>query len=761
MPDIPVSSLLTVALAAYLLPCMASALTALVAWQGYRRLHEDDLREMARVFAVVAMMQAVLLVVSSARWAVPAPLLHALDCASAAVMGWPFLRRDRRAFLISALTVCGIFGAFTLSWWQLIGVEAGWTESVWSLISATLYGVVTAALWRQRRERALLLFAAFALLTLGSVVGAAGWAEGTLAARLAAFPLVTVALMQLSTRDLEGVQSELISFSESSLRQTQQLLALLRASTTFLTQSNVMAILREAAEGVAVGVDADGVLIALLDDQAESMLQVRAVYPPRPLSGPANIPLRSQPAIADAVRRALAQQVILSPSQRGIHSLALLMSSRAGPAIIQPMLAHGHVLGVIVALNGRSRRAFSDKELQVLEAFGAQVAAAVENALLDEVIEKQTRELAELLSAREEEASRGAAILESIGDGVIVFDDREQIVITNPAARAILGLGEAGVPGMNLREILCREIQRDDYAVIHSLIESGQPLPPGFKVIWDSKTVAISVAPVKLASAKRHGTVMVLHDITQDAEVDRMKSEFVSVVSHELRTPFAALDFSVQLIHKYGVEHLLPEQREQLQQLGVGLKQTQTMINNLVTFAAFLSKQGQLRMVSLDLGQVAREAVRELEPVALARNIALEFDLADALPPVYGDRDRLAEAVYHLVHNAIKFNRQGGTVKLAGRAASDDVVVEVSDTGVGIPADKLPGIWKDFSQLADPLRRGVEGLGLGLPLVRYIVRAHGGQVWARSQAGQGSTFGFYIPAAGRRATPIDKSTWLC
>jgi len=163
MPGISVSSSLTVALAAYLLPCMASALTALVAWQGYRRLHEDDLRETTIAFVAVAIMQAVLLIASSIG-AVPEPLSRALDCASAAVMGWAFLLRDRRTFLISSLAVCGIFGAFTLSWWQLVGVEATWMRATWSLVNAALYGVAAASLWRQRRERSWLLLVAFVLL---------------------------------------------------------------------------------------------------------------------------------------------------------------------------------------------------------------------------------------------------------------------------------------------------------------------------------------------------------------------------------------------------------------------------------------------------------------------------------------------------------------------------------------------------------------------------------------------------------------------
>jgi signal transduction histidine kinase len=237
--------------------------------------------------------------------------------------------------------------------------------------------------------------------------------------------------------------------------------------------------------------------------------------------------------------------------------------------------------------------------------------------------------------------------------------------------------------------------------------------------------------------------------VTQEAEVDHLKSEFVSVVSHELRTPFAGLDSSMQLIQRYGLEHLLPEQREQLDQLAGGLVRARTMVNNLVTVASFLSKQGQLQMAALDVGQLAREVVQALGPMAQTRGVTLTSQIAESLPAVYGDRERLSEAIYHLLHNAIKFNRPGGSATLSCHAAPEGLVVKVTDTGVGISPEKLPELWQEFTQLADPLRRGVEGLGLGLPLVQYVVKAHGGQVWARSQPGQGSVFGFNLPVGAQ------------
>ena len=236
-------------------------------------------------------------------------------------------------------------------------------------------------------------------------------------------------------------------------------------------------------------------------------------------------------------------------------------------------------------------------------------------------------------------------------------------------------------------------------------------------------------------------------------ELDKLKSAFIGVVTHELRSPFAALNFSMQLIQKYGLENLMPEQREQLKQVSEGLKRAETMINNLITFAAFLSKQGQLQMIPVDLKQLAQETVKILEPMARSRDVKVTLQLSGRVPLVMGDRERLAEAIYHLTHNAIKFNLTGGKVTLVCRAVPDGVILEVADTGVGIPAERLPEMWRDFTQLADPLRRGVEGLGLGLPLVRYVVKAHGGDVWARSLPGQGSVFGFQIPTAQKEEKP--------
>jgi signal transduction histidine kinase len=231
-------------------------------------------------------------------------------------------------------------------------------------------------------------------------------------------------------------------------------------------------------------------------------------------------------------------------------------------------------------------------------------------------------------------------------------------------------------------------------------------------------------------------------------EMDRLKSAFIGVVTHELLTPFANVDFALQLLARYARKNLSQEPREQIQELGRGIEAAKTMVENLVTFAAFFSKQGELSLAWLDFGKLVQEILTPLASLAEAKEVAFQVVVPEDLPPVRGDQERLGDAIYHLTQNAVKFTPSGGQVRARCWATAKAVYFEVKDTGVGVPAEKLPTLWEDFTQMADPLRRGKEGLGLGLALVKYIIVAHGGEVKSESQEGIGSTFGFQVPLKG-------------
>ena len=228
-------------------------------------------------------------------------------------------------------------------------------------------------------------------------------------------------------------------------------------------------------------------------------------------------------------------------------------------------------------------------------------------------------------------------------------------------------------------------------------------------------------------------------------ELDDLKSSFLGVISHELRTPIVSIIFSLQLIEKYGLNVLHPEQQSQFLQLESNVKSAEAMIENLIKYATFVSKQGQLSLAPVTISKVVATALVPSGFKANRKQISLKENIPADLPLVQGDEKRLAEAVYQLVDNAIKFANPGTIITISAWLAENTINLSVNNTGQLIPSDKLSKLWKSFAQMADPHLRSREGLGLGLALVEYIVRAHHGEVWAESQPDRGNTFGFRLP----------------
>lgn len=228
-------------------------------------------------------------------------------------------------------------------------------------------------------------------------------------------------------------------------------------------------------------------------------------------------------------------------------------------------------------------------------------------------------------------------------------------------------------------------------------------------------------------------------------ELDKLKSDFINVITHEFRSPFVNISFSLELLERYGQEEIPPDLLAQLAELRKSIQTARKMVDNLVNFAQFLSKQGEMQQTTLDFTQLVEDSVLPLRGLAQSNGVTLEMELGGKRPLVLADPAHIADAIYHLVHNAIRFSPEGGSVWVRVEQQETAVSLTVQDTGAGIPSDKLSTLWDSFSQLTDPFLRGVEGLDLGLSLVRYIVKAHNGELFAESQVGQGSTFGFAIP----------------
>ena len=180
------------------------------------------------------------------------------------------------------------------------------------------------------------------------------------------------------------------------------------------------------------------------------------------------------------------------------------------------------------------------------------------------------------------------------------------------------------------------------------------------------------------------------------------------------------------------------------------MKVSREMVEDLITFASFISGKVDLNPEMIDFRDVISNVLESLQFQADERSVQFHTNFAGEDFSLYADRKLMILALTQLVQNAIKFNKEKGQVWLACWTTNNVLFCDVQDTGIGVAVDQLDVIWNGFNQAADPLKRGMEGLGLGLALVKFIIHAHKGKVWVESEQGKGSALGFQIPKIGTR-----------
>ena len=230
--------------------------------------------------------------------------------------------------------------------------------------------------------------------------------------------------------------------------------------------------------------------------------------------------------------------------------------------------------------------------------------------------------------------------------------------------------------------------------------------------------------------------------------LDTMKTDFFALMSHELRTPLASIKEATNLLMESLHEENITERQQKLFAI---MKEENNRLIKLVNSLLDLSKMEAGMMVyafnRADLLSLIKRAVREIEPLAEAKNIAITIETDQGLPLIRVDNERILQVLRNLIGNAVKFTPNDGQVQVFAKAAEQGVKVSVADTGVGIAKESLMTIFDKFQQ-EEVLTHfhKIKGTGLGLSLVKHIIKAHGGRIWVESTLGQGSTFSFVLPA---------------
>jgi two-component system, NtrC family, sensor histidine kinase KinB len=346
-----------------------------------------------------------------------------------------------------------------------------------------------------------------------------------------------------------------------------------------------------------------------------------------------------------------------------------------------------------------------------------------------------------------EEKKRTEAILRSVGDGMIVIDPSYKIIMVNPTAERIFYLIPGISHGRDFRDVIKSEAL---FNIIQGYIDKRtsakyQKMLPTF--VWEygreKKHYQVRVFPVEREDSSRIAYVVLLEDVTKLKELDQLKSDFISIASHELRTPMTSIIMSLDLVSSGAAGPLNEDQLELLKAADEDARRMRILMTNLLDISRIETGRMEMDMLSVSPAKIIQDTYSSFNLPAESQKVQVIEKIDEKLPDVKADYNRILQVMTNLMGNALRYSPEGGKITLRTKCAGNFVQFSVCDTGPGIPKEYLKKIFLKFVQVDGDPKRG--GAGLGLALSYEIVKAHGGQIWAESELGEGSCFNFTLP----------------
>ncbi len=351
------------------------------------------------------------------------------------------------------------------------------------------------------------------------------------------------------------------------------------------------------------------------------------------------------------------------------------------------------------------------------------------------------------LLAAEKELLR--VILSSIGVGLVAANYHKNIILMNKTAEEMTGYEPEEVRELEFDEIIRIVDERTmipETAMFTEVLETGNAKFIQDNLVLLSKyhtkiPVEVSISPLHDEQNHNNGFVMVMRDVTQKREVDQMKKDFVSSVSHELRTPLTSIKaFSAMMVQNPNVVEEL--RTECMTNISEESDRLATLIEDLLEISRIESGTYTGNMKEIAMDDIFEHVIRSLSPLAEKKDVILFFDYQKEMR-LHGDASKIESLLVNLINNAIKFTPGDGKVTVRSWPVENELMIEIEDTGMGIPKKDLDKIFDRFHRVQ---RKGVEiqGTGLGLAIVREIVNMHHGRIEVESEEGEGTTFRVYL-----------------
>ncbi len=343
--------------------------------------------------------------------------------------------------------------------------------------------------------------------------------------------------------------------------------------------------------------------------------------------------------------------------------------------------------------------------------------------------------------------------LDTLPLGVVTVAADMTLLMINPVARRLLRAGEPPAVGRPLSETLGARYAARLANLVERTLRNAQPQSREMEREAGENAPPLRLTALEIAAAAENQkeVVIVIEDLSLSYEVqelrrlDSLKSNFIAMVSHELRTPLTSIRGANHLLQTYYHASLQETHRRLVDIISKNTERLIQLVNNILDISLLDNHRLNLQTSVVDLAQAARQAAAEFEEAARRREIHLQVHAPHEPVRVWGDADRLAQVLGHVLSNALKYTPAGGEVNLRLQIEDDDAVIEVTDTGIGIGEDLREKVFERFFQGGDTLTRQSGGAGLGLFLARALVDLHGGTIRALEPKHAGARIHIRLP----------------
>jgi len=337
-------------------------------------------------------------------------------------------------------------------------------------------------------------------------------------------------------------------------------------------------------------------------------------------------------------------------------------------------------------------------------------------------------------------------IIKHFSDGVLVFNKENKLSLINPQAEEFLGVKEKEVIGKSFPEL-------KKLPILKPLMNFF-----GYKKIWgifkkeifeeSEKGLVLEISAVPLIEMDtKLGTLVILHDITREKRVEKLKTEFISLVAHQLRTPLSAIKWALEMTLEDGAGQMTEEQKHLLETTYQSNERMINLIKDLLDVTKIEEGKYIFSSSLEDLETITQETIDSFQKEIKKKNLKFDFKkpIDGKLPKVMVDREKIKLAIGNLIDNAIKYTSLGGEVTVSLKCDKLEIEFKVQDSGAGIPKSQQGRVFSKFFRASNAMQMEPDGTGLGLYLTKNIIEAHRGKIGFQSEEGKGSTFWFTLP----------------